>query len=76
MLSKALKHLTESAGGWPIEDQVELADYARVIAARRSGRYAVSDVERASIFEATSQADRGEFVSNLVLKTARFRHRL
>ncbi len=76
MLSKALQSITENVGAWPMEDQVELADYARVISARRSGRYAVSDVERAAIFEATTEADRDEFVSSLTLKAARLRHRL
>lgn len=74
MISKALQDIAGEVGEWPIDDQVELADYARVIAARRSGRYAVNDVERAAIFEATSQADRGEFVSNFVWKARRFRH--
>ena len=76
MLSKALQTITETVGEWPLEDQVELADYARIISARRSGQYQVTDVERAAIFEATSQADRGDFVSNFALKAARLRHRL
>lgn len=76
MLSKALQKITETVEEWPLEDQVELADYARIIAARRSGRYQVTDVERAALFEATSQADRGDFISHFALKTERLRHRL
>ena len=76
MLSKALQNITREATNWPVEDQVELADYARVIEARRSRRYRVSDVERAAIFEASTQADRGDFVSDLALRADRFRSRL
>lgn len=76
MISKALQNIADTVGEWPLEDQVELADYAGIIAARRSGRYNVTDVERAALFEATSQADRGEFVSNFAMKAARLRHRL
>jgi len=76
MRSKALQNITKAVGNWPLEDQVELADYARVIEARRTGRYAVSDVERAAIFEGISQANHGKFVSDVALKARSVRHRL
>ncbi len=76
MISRALQDIAGEVGEWPIDDQIELADYARVIAARRSGLYTVNDVERPAIFEATSQADRHDFISTLAWKTRRLRHRL
>ncbi len=76
MISRALQDIAGEVGEWPIDDQIELADYARVIAARRSGLYTVNDVERPAIFEATSQADCGDFVSSFAWKARWFRHRL
>lgn len=63
MTTETLQRLIEDVASWPDEDQRELAEYARAIHARRStGRYLVSDEERAALAEAVGQADRGEFV--------------
>jgi hypothetical protein len=59
-----LRDLLEEASGWPEEDQRELADYARMIEARRTGVYRVSDEERAVLLERIAEADRGEFASD------------
>jgi hypothetical protein len=49
---------------WPAEDIQELEDYARVIEARRTGIYVMSDDERAAVLRGLEQARRGEFVSD------------
>lgn len=74
MTTKTLRHLIEDAVTWPDEDQRELADYARAIQARRTGRYFVSDAERAALTEALDQADRGDFVSEAAVSVADRRH--
>ena len=74
MSTETLKTLVEHAASWPNEDKQELLDYARVIEARRSGRYVVSDVERAAILEGIDQADRGEFVDEATMVAADKRH--
>jgi predicted transcriptional regulator len=56
--------LLERVRRWPAEDQQELADYARVIEARRTGLYRLSDEERQAVREGLAEADRGEFVSD------------
>jgi len=60
-----LDQLTRDVGSWPEEDQAELADYARVIRARRLGHYVTSDEEKAAIAEAFRQIERGEFTETL-----------
>jgi hypothetical protein len=49
---------------WPAEDIRELEDYTRVIEARRTGMYVMSDDERAAVLRALEQTRRGEFVSD------------
>jgi predicted transcriptional regulator len=74
MTAKTLQHLIEDVASWPEEDQRELADYARAIHARRTGRYLVSEAERAALAEAMEQADRGEFVPEATVSAADRRH--
>lgn len=62
MTTQTTMELLAEVGTWPAEDQQELADFARVIEARRTGAYRVSAAERAAILEGLEQADRGEFV--------------
>ena len=76
MVAKVLKEVIEQAEAWPEEDQVELAEYAREIAARRTGVYVMSDEERAAVRKGLAQADRGEFVSDDVVAEADKRHDL
>ncbi len=57
-----VKDLLRQVEAWPAEDQQELADVARVIEARRTGVYRLSDDERAAVREGMAAARRGEFV--------------
>ncbi len=43
------KKLLEEVQTWPLEDQEELAQYAREIRGRRTGVYKLSEEERAGI---------------------------
>ena len=54
------RHHLGKVSAWPEEDQVELAEVAREIEARRTGVYTLSDSERAAIAEAR----RGDFASD------------
>ncbi len=76
MVAKVLKQLIAQAESWPEADQVELAEYAREIEARRTGVYVMSDEERAAVRKGLAQADRGEFVSDDVVAEADKRHDL
>ena len=48
-MNKILKEVIEHAETWPVEDQQDLAEYAREIEARRTGVYSMSDDERAAV---------------------------
>ena len=67
MAVNILDRIIRNAGAWPPEDQAELADYARVIEARRTGVYNVSDEERAAIAQGLAEADRGDFADDRAL---------
>jgi hypothetical protein len=54
--------ILQRVASWPQEDVDELEDYARMIEARRTGVYAMSDEERAAVIEGWKQARRGQFV--------------
>jgi hypothetical protein len=70
MTTKTLQDVLEHAATWPLEDQDELAEYAREIEARRTGIYTMSDGERIAVSRAMAQADRGEFVSDELVAEA------
>ena len=57
-----------------MEDQQELAEYAREIEARRTGVYSMSDDERAAVRTGLAEADRGEFVPDEIIIEADKRH--
>jgi hypothetical protein len=57
----------EHAETWPLEDQQELAEYAREIEARRTGVDTMSDDERVAVQQGLAEADRGEFVPDEIL---------
>ncbi|HZQ12335.1 MAG TPA: hypothetical protein VFB31_05955 [Pseudolabrys sp.] len=61
-MSATVKDLLRQVESWPAEDQEELADVARVIEARRTGVYRLSDEERTAVREGMAAARRGEFV--------------
>jgi predicted transcriptional regulator len=69
-MNKILKEVIEHAETWPVEDQQELAEYAREIEARRTGVYTMSDDERAAVWRGLAEADRGEFVPDEVITEA------
>jgi predicted transcriptional regulator len=73
-MNKILKEVIEHAETWPVEDQQELAEYAREIEARRTGVYSMSDDERAAVRTGLAEADRGEFVPDEIIIEADKRH--
>jgi predicted transcriptional regulator len=62
-MNRLLKEVIEHAENWPLEDQQELAEYAREIEARRTGVYTMSTQERVAVRKGLAEADRGQFVS-------------
>jgi predicted transcriptional regulator len=62
-MSPKLESILRQVPSWPAEDQEELAEAAREIAARRSGLYALDQEEEHAIREGIAQLDRGEAVS-------------
>jgi hypothetical protein len=66
-MNRILKELIEHAETWPLEDQQELAEYAREIEARRTGIYKMSDDERAAVRLGLAEADSREFVPDEIL---------
>jgi predicted transcriptional regulator len=66
-MNRILKEVIEHAETWPLEDQQELAEYAREIEARRTGVYTMSDDERVAVQQGLAEADRGEFVPDEIL---------
>lgn len=75
MATIRVEKLIRDLRSWPEEDQRELADYARIIEARRRGRYVVSDDERQAIEEGLRQADSDDFVDPAALEQLAARHR-
>jgi predicted transcriptional regulator len=73
-MSSLLKEVFEHAETWPLEDQEELAEYAREIEARRTGVYTMSDDERAAVRRGLAEAERGEFVADERIAEADKRH--
>ena len=69
-MNKILQDVFEHAVNWPREDQEELAEYAREIEARRTGKYTMSDDERAAVRLGLAEADRGEFVPDYLVAKA------
>jgi hypothetical protein len=63
----SLKAILESAAAWPEEDRQELADFARVIEARRAGFYQTDESERQALSEGLEEADRGAFINDSLI---------
>ncbi|MES2197346.1 MAG: hypothetical protein V4517_23250 [Pseudomonadota bacterium] len=74
MTTKALREVLEHVASWPVEDQNDLAEYAREIEARRTGVYTMSDDEQAAVGRGLAEADRGEFVADETVAEADKRH--
>jgi hypothetical protein len=64
------RELLERVGSWPEEDQEELAEYAREIEARRTGRYHATPEELQAIDEALGQVARGEVATKDEIEAA------
>jgi predicted transcriptional regulator len=63
-MSADVKELLQRIETWPEEDQEELVELARLIEARRTDVYRLSDEERAAVRSGMDAARRGEFVSD------------
>jgi predicted transcriptional regulator len=61
-MSNKVKELLQGIEAWPEEDQEELVEVARLIEARRTGVYRLSDEERTAVRAGMQAAQRGEFV--------------
>ena len=66
MVAKILKDVIEQAETWSEEDQVELAEYARNIEARRTGVYRATPDE----LKAIDEADRSGVASDEEVEAA------
>jgi hypothetical protein len=69
-MTPTTKKLLEQVETWPPEDQDELAEYAREIAARRTGVYHATPEELQAIDEALGQVARGELTSKEEVEAA------
>jgi hypothetical protein len=61
-MSPKTKQILKQVESWPEEDQEELAEVARIIEARRTGTYRLSDEERAAVRKGMDAARHGQFV--------------
>jgi hypothetical protein len=68
-MSLGRKELLEKTASWPEEDQEELAEAAAEIEARRTGRYAMTEAERAAVDNGLQQVRRGEFASDVEMQS-------
>lgn len=64
IVSPGTKAILERVESWPIEDQEELADFAREIESRRTGVYRLSDEERAAVRAGLEEVRQGNFASD------------
>jgi predicted transcriptional regulator len=62
------KKLLEEVETWPLEDQEELAQYAREIRGRRTGVYELSEEERAGIERGLADMRAGRFATDEQIK--------
>ncbi len=58
------KKLLDEVETWPLEDQEELAEYAREIRGRRTGTYQLSEDERAGIDRGLADMRAGRFATD------------
>lgn len=66
----SLKTILENAAAWPEEDRRELAEFARVIEARRKGFYETDESERRALAEGLGDAENGRFASESMLEAS------
>ena len=65
-MSPTTKKLLEQVESWPSEDQEELAEYAREIAARRTGIYQATPAE----LQMVDEAERGPMATDEEVEAA------
>ena len=63
-MTAQVKRLLEEIETWPLEDQEELAEYAREIRGRRTGVYKLSEEERAGIERGLADMRAGRFATD------------
>jgi predicted transcriptional regulator len=63
-MSPGTKAILERVETWPIEDQEELAEFAREIESRRTGVYRLSDDERAGVRAGLEDVRQGNFATD------------
>jgi hypothetical protein len=64
IMTAQVKRLLEEIETWPLEDQEELAEYAREIRGRRTGVYKLSEEERAGIERGLADMRAGRFATD------------
>jgi predicted transcriptional regulator len=64
MMTALTKKLLEEVETWPLEDQEELAQYAREIRGRRTGVYELSEEERVGIERGLADMRAGRFATD------------
>jgi hypothetical protein len=62
-MNTKLREILEQATSWPLQDQEQLAEFAREIEARPTGVYHASDDELEAIDEALGQVASGKIAS-------------
>ena len=68
-MNQDTKEILRRVETWPEEDQVELAEVAREIEARRSGVYVLDREETAAIREALAELEGGKWVDEEEMTT-------
>ena len=63
-MTAQVRQLLEEIETWPLEDQEELAEYAREIRGRRTGVYKLSEEERAGIERGLADMRAGRFATD------------
>lgn len=67
-MTETARDILDRVNSWPQEDIDELAEMARAIEARRTGRYDVTPDEEAAIREGLTQLDRGDWTSEEAMR--------
>jgi hypothetical protein len=67
-MTETARDILDRVNSWPQEDIDELAEMARVIEARRTGRYDVTPDEEAAIREGLAELDRDEWTGEEAMR--------
>jgi predicted transcriptional regulator len=63
-MTAQIKKMLDEVQTWPVEDQEELAQYAREIRGRRTGVYKLSVEERAGVERGLADMHAGRFATD------------